>query len=101
DIKIHPWMLVEDVVLVALHPRIDQHGLVAEGIELPWRVRGHQLRHALEQPGTLGRVGKLSRLVVELVVFGELESREIGHARMRTVEQIQESESLGGVADVT
>src|SRR5262249_59546639 len=60
----------------------------------------HQLRHALEKTSALRRVGKQARLVVELVVLGKLEASEVRHARMRSVEQIQEPEAFGGVADV-
>src|SRR5215471_8286434 len=85
-VEVQPRMLVEDVVLVAQHPRIDEHGLVAEGVELPRRVSRHQLRHALEKTSALRRVGQQARLVVELVVFRKLETGEVRNARMRAVE---------------
>src|SRR5436190_6498839 len=94
DIVIAPWMLLVYRVLVSAYPRMNEYVLVAVGVENPWCVGVDELRHPAEKPGTLRALGELLRLIVELVELRQIETRQVGHARVRAVEKRHEAEPL-------
>src|SRR4030095_7109499 len=68
DVQEHPRMLPVRVLLVADPPRLPERVLDGVDTELPWRVRGDELRHAPVERIAPGAIGQRPRLEIERVV---------------------------------
>src|SRR5437868_6690303 len=77
NVQILKWILVRRVVFVADDPRLDDDVFDPKRRQHPRRVRAHDFRHPSQALRALRRIGHRARLLVETIVFRQLEAREI------------------------
>src|SRR5450759_4211742 len=100
DVVISPWVLLVHGVLEPSYPGLHQNVLVAIRVIHPWRIRIDELRHPTKEPRALRTFGQLLRLLIELVEFRQVESRQVGDTGVRPIEERHEAEALGCRIDV-
>src|ERR1700674_18020 len=94
DVEVFPRMLPVGVLLVALHPRLQQRVLDRVHTEPPRVVRGDQLRHPAIDLVALGTVRQTPRRAIEIVVFWQRKTRVVGLFDVLAVEQLRERVAL-------
>src|SRR6202521_299504 len=101
DVEVLPRMLPVGVLLVALHPWLQQRVLDGVYPEPPRAVCRDQLRHPAIDLVALGTVRQAPRRAIEIVVLWQRETRVVGLFDVLAVQQLRERVALAVAGDPT